>query len=188
LTPDATYPAPVTRTRRIARAVWLRGFLPALVLLVVGLSSTGMWVLWQGPGRVPLRFAFGSGSLTLAWDDPSNSGPVLFGPARGSYLSVGYTDRTMNTPRAGWNVMRPLWSSSRFRFHLFLRVYRGQVQLPMVPIAALLALWPAARLMWRWWHPTRKAWECRACGYDLRGSGAPACPECGATRPALATD
>src|SRR4051812_48478949 len=117
----------------------MRGFLPAVLCLILGLASTGMWALWQGPGTGPLRFVFGGGFVMLAWHDPANPAAMRrwIGP-RTWYLSVGYEDATFTKPRRGWMVMRPLWSSQRFRMENALRIHEQEIEIPLLPAAAVL--------------------------------------------------
>lgn len=47
-----------------------------------------------------------------------------------------------------------------------------------IPAVTFAAPWIGAAV---WRRTRRRPWQCRGCGYDLRGLGAPVCPECGLT-------
>jgi hypothetical protein len=115
----------------------MRGFLPAVATLLLGVFSTGMWIMWQGPGAVPLRVLYGGGIVMLAWHDPANPASIRrglqLGPG-GWYLSVMYTDSSMSSPYRGWLVTRPLWTWKKWRFEMTLRLHWREIQIPLVPL------------------------------------------------------
>ena len=114
----------------------------------------------------------------VAWHDPSKQPmPTWIGP-RTWYLSIMLDGTTMQ-PKPCWYFPRPIWSAKKFRFENALRIHpAGELEIPLFPLAVLIALPPLGVRAWRYFRPFREPWQCR-CGYDLRGISSSACPECG---------
>lgn len=61
--------------RGVVRGLWMRGFLPAAIVLLLGLFSAGSWILWTARGSVaprnaPPRAVLGKGVLLVNWGWP----------------------------------------------------------------------------------------------------------------------
>ena len=163
---------------RSLRHLWLRGFLPSILALLAAAFSTGTWIVWQGRGTVPFRAVYGGGFIMIAWHDPSRQPMATWIGPRTWYLSIMLDGKTMQ-PKPCWYFQKPIWSTKNWRFENALRIHpAGELEIPLFPLACLLAAPPIARLVWRYFNPFREPWQCR-CGYDLRGIPSGSCPECG---------
>jgi hypothetical protein len=147
-----------------ADAVGRRGGL-LLALLLLGAGSSIAMRLGRA-GRL-MHVELSRGVLYIAWADPPMPGPIFVWSARVVRPHLEWS------PGRGWLVHGP-WG--------------GPANVTVAATEAGLPLWiPAAVVL----IPTTLAWigryrkrrrsptDCAACGYDLRGSSADACPECG---------
>jgi hypothetical protein len=149
----------------------MRGYLPAVLLLLLWGLSTGSWILWNGSGPAQARAVLGRGVVLVNWGDSSlgsGFGRVTWG--LGTNLTSGGAPVT-------WLVSRPLWATGRGSVEWLPEFYWGHVKIPVCYLAAIAAV-PAAVSGWR--RSRRPAPGCCSyCGYDLKGSLGGACPECG---------
>lgn len=85
----------------------------------------------------------------------------------------------LSAPRGGWpNLLAFRCGARALPFGMPGKLY--QLSAPYWPLVLITLVPPAAWLRARSRkRPTGR--ECAACGYDLRGSAARTCPECGAT-------
>jgi hypothetical protein len=163
----------------------MRGFLPAVLVLLLGLFSAGSWVLWVGPGKLtptsPPRAVLTRGVLLVNCGDPTMRRWI-----GGRTWHLGVMIDSAGNPKLGWFVSRPVWSASRLKDVVFtLEVHPHHVKIPLLWAWAVLAAPPAGVMLWRRWRRRPPEYACRGCGYDLRGmpaggSGGGVCPECGA--------
>lgn len=175
--------------RRAARCVWMRGFLPAAVVLLLGLFSAGSWILWMGPGKLspaaaPPRAVLGRGVVLVNWGNPG-----LRRWIGGQRWMLGVMIDGAGNTNPGWFVTRPLWSPWRLKDAAFaLEVHPGHVKIPLLWAWAVFAAPPAGVMLWKRLRRVPPEFVCRGCGYDLRGigggggGGGGVCPECGAAR------
>ncbi len=159
---------------RVLRYLWLRGWSPALVLLILWPLTGGTWIGWQGAGHWPLRCALGRGAITVAWGELGNK--QIFGGPPKWQISYGIT--ADGGPRgAGFWPMPRFLSLKNYDLEYKINIVERQWRIPLVYFALLLAP-PPAFFAWRRWR-RKPPWACRKCGYDLRGLTGDVCPECG---------
>jgi hypothetical protein len=159
--------------RQALRAIWLRGYLPAILVLLLSIPSFRFIGGWQARTtpvgqpivKWPVTVFVGYGSVVAAWGPVTNSKPGE--QSLGSFMEDGFTFADTHDWNAMW--LRPRWLG-------------GQVFVPLWLLACIVALPAAAAPIWRRFRP--KPWQCPACRYDRRGlaPGVP-CPECGRTPP-----
>lgn len=155
--------------RRLARRVWLRGFLAALLLVLVRAFSVFVHTIAQTGGKAPMRCAVTRGVVLADW--PSNGGWAGWGKVQ---LRLGVLMNGDGTN--AWGV----WMQSHFRkpsAQWDAELHPGHVKVPLLYVAAVAAM-PAGVGVWLRRRRVRIG-HCVHCGYDLRGSGGGTCPECG---------
>jgi hypothetical protein len=185
-----------TRDRWRRRSAGVASVVTAAVLVVtaLGINSSGVWPWRAGFALgahtwVELLSARGSLGLVVLQDRSGQLAPstergrayrAIFDPMPGPFLfklSVGNEVTWFLAPSSNEPMKEVSWQD----FTLPLDIVRSDFYCPAPAVLALCALWPAAV-----WLRTRRsgAWQragrCAACGYDLRGSAGPRCPECGA--------
>jgi hypothetical protein len=178
----ATSSPPINNSRRLSstqrtlRAVWMRGFLPSVLLLMLGFVSVFSVSYWQGENAPPFRrMQVTAGGIIFCWETTETwaftSRPRI---ALGTNFSVNGQRRTYYF---AW-YFGPLDVS--LGVHP-LRLTAGNIQVSFITLAAIAAVPAAIQTIRR--HLRRKPWQCSKCGYDLRKtpSGLP-CPECGSVR------
>jgi hypothetical protein len=170
------------RMRRLLRCVWMRGFLPAVLVLLLGVFSAGAWILWVGRGPLtpasPPRAVLGRGVLLVNWGDPTMRRWI-----GGQGWHLGVMIDVAGKPMSGWFVSRPIWSVSRLAgASCALEIHPRHVKIPLLWAWAVFAAPPAGVMLWRRLRRKPPEFACRGCGYDLRGSAGGVCPECGGAR------
>jgi hypothetical protein len=168
--------------RRIARHIWLRGFLPSLLLLALWVFSLGTWILWQGAPTPELRRAtLSQGAITYCWYTP------------GTWRVYGHCDRPigfdifLNGRRPTWYASEPLWKWGRGAELVWDPslawkpvIEAGAIQIPVFYLAILAAIPPLKPVVRMGIRACRRPpWACSRCGYDLRAATHTVCPECG---------
>lgn len=60
----------------------------------------------------------------------------------------------------------------------------GNVSLALAALAITCGPWLLLAWVWGCWmvRHDKRSWQCKACGYDLRGIAGDVCPECGHAR------
>ena len=159
--------------RRWSQRLWVRGFLPVVLLLVLWVFFMGSWIGWCGVPPVEPRAVLGAGCVHVDWET-ATTWHVIGTPTW--WLGTNFT---INGTRAVWHARQPLWDISQALTTDFkLIVKAGQVQLPLF-YPAILAAVLAAGLDYRR-RARHQPWRCTHCLYDLRNSAKAArCPECG---------
>jgi hypothetical protein len=157
--------------RRSLRRLWMRGFLPALLLLLLWGFSSGLWIIWQGSGPAPPRAVLGRGVVLVNWDAPATSSG--FGTVR---WSLGVLNPVNGQP-VSWYVDRPLWSITRVRIEWRPVLRNGHLQVPLYLVALLAAIPPGALAIRR--ARRLQAWQCPARRHNPQGVPSAKCPECG---------
>ena len=157
--------------RSIGKRVWLHGFLPVVLTTLLWLFSMGSWILWIGSPAGNRQAAIGKGTVSCFWKSPGTWRGI--GQAKWN-LGTGFS---VNGQPVTWYAMKPLWARDRVVVQRELVIKPGVAQIPLFYVVAVSAVFPV--LSWRARRRHRAAWQCKACGYDLRGSAGSPCPECG---------
>lgn len=174
--PATTAPHPTPKAPGLMRRIWLRGFLPALLMLLLWIFSTGMWLLWFSTAPNKLRACFGQGFLMVNWNSTSTWRGI--GSVK---LNLGM-NFTVKGVLVTWYANNPLWSFSvAMRTDPRLVIRPGHIQIPIYSFALLFAIPPTIHWIRR--RRQIEPWQCRSCRYDLRHMTAPQCPECGTPVP-----
>lgn len=165
----------ITLRRRVLcviRGAWLHGFFPVVLATALWLFSMGSWAMWLGSSVWGRQAVLGKGTFSVFWQSSGAWSGV--GQARWK-LGSGFS---LNGQPVTWYVEKPLWSRSRLAMQRDLVIKPGVVQVPLFYVVAASGVFPV--MSWVARRRYRAAWQCKRCGYDLRGSAGARCPECGA--------
>lgn len=161
---------------RVLSRVWMWGFLPAVMLLLLAAASTMFRLHWQLDNGPPhRRCSIGDGGVIYCWDTRS----------RWAYTSRPRISLGLGITKNG-QPLNPFvdlhsWPPDFEQAARPLALVAGNVQVSLFYLPVIAAL-PAA--IFALIRKRRQAWMCPACRYDLRGLPQDsACPECGSTRP-----
>lgn len=160
---------------RWSQRVWLRGFLSAVLLLILWVFSMGCHLLWFGVPPVEPRANLGRGCVLVCWQTKATWHLI------GAPTTLLGLNLNVNGVRLTWYASEPLWDVSYVKdVDLNLIIKAGVVQLPLFYLVLLAATLPAILYIWR--RTRLQPWQCIKCRYDLRNStGLARCPECGNT-------
>jgi hypothetical protein len=161
--------------RKTCRLCWMRGYLPSVLLILVGLSSSRWAFMWQGAPGPERRAMVNRGAFIYCW--ATNSTWCWTAPARWTLGSNYHQGRNHKIWRVKFELMWTYWPPDLDEALWPIVLQAGHVQVPVVYIAILTA---APAFAARFVRKRREPWMCPSCRYDRRGlpPGA-ACPECG---------
>ena len=153
--------------RGVFRSVWLRGFLPSVLIAISIVLSLrfGVALQWDtatGAGGTAKRIVVARGQVGVAW------GPGTGAAAGETVLGQFMRDGVMFWRSNTWLTVARWWP----------RVLPKQVFVPLWIVAGALAIPPALFAMRRRIRAISNL--CYKCGYSRAGlSSSAACPECG---------
>ncbi|GDX97839.1 hypothetical protein LBMAG48_02430 [Phycisphaerae bacterium] len=130
------------------------------------LQLTNNAVSFQTQGTPPPRVDLCDGAIIFAWGSNGRSAKPLFGNL------CGY-DPLLNSKYSGVDEGFVLVGFGFNGVHLVPKVSFDILVLPLWIPPAIIVL---VVLIRRWMR--KPPYACRSCGYDLRGTAAPVCPEC----------
>lgn len=169
----ATAPRRSSMPSRIARRLWMRGWLLPILVLALWVFSSGSYIIWQGKGTNQPRASLSNGVITFC------RYPTSWWPTFGHVTRTLGTGLSINGKWVTFFVAPPLWSASRWSDIRWLPASMpGHIHVPVFYFAPLAAIVPL--LIARARRRRRRAGLCIRCGYDLDGLTTARCPECGA--------
>ncbi len=139
--------------------VFLRRVIPELALWATGPEQRSvLWLAWRESGGITLRLSLFSGVVTVVWFIAITLAPIVL-------------------VLCGARLLRP---STQAVVYLM-----TMVAFALAGAGAVLRYRrvPLIRATLRRMALEQGVSVCQACGYDLRGTSADRCPECGAAKP-----